>query len=617
MKPSKHLLALFLAAGLCLTCSCGQQQKGASTSGASSSSAASSETEKAVAESGSSAEEGQSEKESTSKEKESASSLTSAEKSSGPSETKVAAAAEKGKARKSFTGTPYKMHILGPDGKTGKFQFSKRDHFAIWPKFEALMKSYGLEPEFEVVSGEQYQSTIQTRMSSGQDLPEFCNVGALGDATIFKMAKQGFILPINDYVEKLSDGTSKAFFGKGGAGERSWLLNAQQDGKVYFISQIQNTTYDGKPGSTNICMTIRQDWLDKLGLKVPKTADEYYAALKAFQEKDVNGNGEKDEVLSLDASDFAGSIAQWYGLVYGIVNFGIEDGKPTKATSPWHQEGIRPYFEFMKKLHDEGLLDPSVIGSEAENQNVQNNRAASVSNYCMATWDDAAVVGADHPRYVPLPVVEGKKGIKPILATEPPSLSYGRWSFTKQASDEAANARLIDMLCSDEYIELTQWGVEGQTFEIDKDGKKQLLPIALHNAYDEAYEKGYTIGDYLWANGGMFPKRRFTPIENELNQVPEYKRTPQLESLSYSYTTPIGTTNYLPVASSEEAERLLQLSTDLNTRSKELAANLILGNESLDKLDEAVAELDQMGLAEMIKITQERLDRAIELGIFK
>ena len=39
---------------------------------------------------------------------------------------------------------------------------------------------------------------------------------------------------------------------------------------------------------------IRQDWLDKLGLEMPATIDEYHDVLVAFRDQDPNGNGKKD-----------------------------------------------------------------------------------------------------------------------------------------------------------------------------------------------------------------------------------------------------------------------------------------------------------------------------------
>lgn len=48
---------------------------------------------------------------------------------------------------------------------------------------------------------------------------------------------------------------------------------------------------------------INKTWLDKLGLKVPDTIDELYNVLKAFKERDPNGNGRLDEIPVIEVSN--------------------------------------------------------------------------------------------------------------------------------------------------------------------------------------------------------------------------------------------------------------------------------------------------------------------------
>lgn len=515
------------------------------------------------------------------------------------------------------------LKVLGPEGTTGKFKFSERDHYSIWPKFEELMAEYGLDLEFEVVASDQYQTAIQTRMNTATDLPDFANVTALGQATILEMASRGLFQALNPIIDEYSDGTAKEFFGPGGLGERSHLLNTTVDGEVYWISQIQATSYGGNPGSTNILLQIRRDWLDAVGLPVPTTTTEFKDALIAFQENDVNGSGTPDEIISIDLSGFAANgLAEAFGLVYGMVGFNMENGVPTEVTSPWHQEGIKDYFTYLNELYELGLIDPIVIGATEPNQNIENNKAAAVSNYTMATWNEPLVAGVDNAMYEPIgPLVYdgGDAEYPAILAIEPPELSYNNWAFTSVAEDPEANARLLDLLCSETYMELTQWGIEGETFEVDEDGNKHLLPIALHDAYDEAYDAGFVVGDFLWANGSIFPKRRFVPIENEIEQVRvgfPLKSEFQERVMDYPFTTPLGTGNYLPVASNEQLQRQSELSTDLDTLSQEIASNLIFGDYSVDDLDMYVEELNALGLQDLVEITQTRMDRALELGIF-
>jgi hypothetical protein len=41
-------------------------------------------------------------------------------------------------------------------------------------------------------------------------------------------------------------------------------------------------------------VNLRKDWLDKLGLEIPKTTDDLYEVAKAFTELDPDGNGVDD-----------------------------------------------------------------------------------------------------------------------------------------------------------------------------------------------------------------------------------------------------------------------------------------------------------------------------------
>lgn len=59
--------------------------------------------------------------------------------------------------------------------------------------------------------------------------------------------------------------------------------------------KIDDRLYGFSTARGNGCVTyLRQDWLDKLGLKVPTTYDEYMEVLRAFSEDDPDGNGIDD-----------------------------------------------------------------------------------------------------------------------------------------------------------------------------------------------------------------------------------------------------------------------------------------------------------------------------------
>ncbi|MEA4890607.1 MAG: extracellular solute-binding protein [Clostridiaceae bacterium] len=498
------------------------------------------------------------------------------------------------------------LKIMGPESTNTYIKFADRERYSSWKAFEKLFTAKGITPEFEIIANDQYETVIQTRMASATDLPDFTNLTNLDDTTILNLANQGVILPVNKIIDENSDGTAKEFFSTG-RGKLSNSLNTTEDGNVYWISQIQATTYADQPGSTCMGINIRKDWLDKLGLKTPTTADEFVAVMQAFRDQDANGNGQADEVLAFNPASFTNGIAQWFGLVSEISSFGIED---MKATSPWYQDGIKPYFTFLNKLVDLGIMDTSIIGAKTDdqlNQKIAEDKVGALFTYAMQTWYEPSVK-TEGAEYMPIGPLKAADGIEPVNAIEPPFLSYGRWGFTKACTDLEAAGSLVDILCSEDYQNLTQYGIEGETYEM-KDGKKVLMDVALNANWEKAAAAGTSIGDSLWANGSMFPKRRFVGMEAEIGVVPAYKADYQKAVIQYHPTTPLGTGNYYPVPTQAQIDRKLEIITDLTTRSEELATQLILGQASMDKWDTYMQELKDLGLDDLIQINQTLLDR--------
>jgi len=77
---------------------------------------------------------------------------------------------------------------------------------------------------------------------------------------------------------------------------------ATKAGKVLAIPFFNESVYTRS-------FWIRKDWLTKLGLSVPKTMDEVYAAAQAFMTKDPDGNGTADTIgLGLQMSTSISSL---------------------------------------------------------------------------------------------------------------------------------------------------------------------------------------------------------------------------------------------------------------------------------------------------------------------
>jgi putative aldouronate transport system substrate-binding protein len=98
---------------------------------------------------------------------------------------------------------------------------------------------------------------------------------------------------------------------------------------------------------------VRQDWLDKVGLQVPKTIAEGETVLRAFRDRDPNGNGKKDEIPM--------GFTDVWGPFYVIPHsFGVHaaNGKIRYVpTLPKYSD----YVAWMARMYSEKLLDQDFI----------------------------------------------------------------------------------------------------------------------------------------------------------------------------------------------------------------------------------------------------------------
>ncbi len=139
---------------------------------------------------------------------------------------------------------------------------------AIKQKFNANIKS-------QFILQSDYKEKLNVIMASG-DMPDVVAIKDL-DSNYYKWAKQGAFLPLDDYLSQYETlkGVPKSIYDQ-----------FRVNGKIYSIPMYAPTyTFSG---------TIRQDWLDKLGLKMPTNYKELLDVAIAFTKNDPDGNGKAD-----------------------------------------------------------------------------------------------------------------------------------------------------------------------------------------------------------------------------------------------------------------------------------------------------------------------------------
>ena len=192
------------------------------------------------------------------------------------------------------------------------------------------------------------------------------------------------------------------------------------------------------------------------------------------------------------------------------------------------------------------------------------------------------------------------------------------YAVTNECEDTAAVARLLDYMCSPEYVELTEHGVEGVNFTRTEDGDYQQL-----SGDDIDNSIMSLMYGALWSSNVLPRMDLNKDMSTELVAgiqlgkdagIPEGYQA-KADFADWVFTQNMeNTVNYSPltmlaVATQEETKRTSEILTDLDTYSQELLTKLILGQKSLDDWDSYMDDLKRLGLDELIEIYQGRYDR--------
>lgn len=138
---------------------------------------------------------------------------------------------------------------------------------------------------------------------------------------------------------------------------------ASVNGKVYGIFRARDLM--------RTAVIVRADWLQNVGLEVPKTTDELFEVAKAFTEQDPDGNG-VDDTYGLIIPKWPGTIGtnSPYDVIetwFGAGNRWTErDGElvPSFTTDEWLEA-----VEYEKELVDNGYVNPDYTTFDSANWN--------------------------------------------------------------------------------------------------------------------------------------------------------------------------------------------------------------------------------------------------------
>ncbi len=490
---------------------------------------------------------------------------------------------------------------LSPIDNSYAFDFDTKNEYSVYQQMEEMLAEKGIKLEYELISEDQYEVAIQTRMAAAIDLPNFANLSDLDNETIINLGNQGIVLDMNDILEH-SEGPARDELS--GDWKFAKDVTTTEDGKTYWIGNMRESIHDDYRIAVSRPVLIRQDWLTEVGLDVPTSPETFRDALIAFNEQDVNGNGANDETLLVQSDQFVNGIAQWYGLPAGLIGYEFEEGK---ISTPWYEPGARDYFEYMISLVEAGVYTPDIVSNtELSDQILKENKGSATRNYSTQGWLEPQT-GDENASYLPIGPFEATDLDEPTNYIEGSRLAWDKWGFTNSCTDLEGAAKLLDIIFDEEFHMLYYYGIEGETYEM-VDGVPTYLPSWNSSNWEtnasQRIATGYNFLRYV------LPYASDHDATAELANAPDFKAEYEQASYEFPKTTTDPDT-YMALTTTEEAERLTAIKTELETYSAELATLIIIGEKPIDDAswETYMQDLKDLGLDEYVQIMQDRVDR--------
>lgn len=454
--------------------------------------------------------------------------------------------------------------------------------------YQEMERRTGVHLEFEMVSSADYQTNFNLMIASG-NLADMIYVGASYYAEGVDAAiDDGYFLDLTDLVDEYMPNYEKIRT----SDIQYELLSTTDSGRLGAVYELRQSKQGPWLG-----LWIRQDWLDDLGLDTPVTFDDYHEVLTAFKNEKgatapliLNFSGSDGEFGTMSGG--LNVLNSWQLDETGKVNFGP------------YMDAWKEYVTIMHQWYTEGLIDPDFMATDERTADmakvVTGASGLFAALYTMPSVYEAA---SEDPNMNLAPVNppvmnEGDEGHIRLRD----SYTSGNTAISADSENWEVALRWLDYLYTDEGALLANYGVEGDTFEFDENGKPVFTDKILNN--ENGWTMTQTVASYLCPSAG---------IANWSDWTRELAGVPEKDQACYDVWSEFSDDWRLPSSvtlTQEESTERAALYADISTIVKEQTAQFISGALDIESnWDAYISALEASGMERAIEITQAAYDR--------
>jgi len=376
-----------------------------------------------------------------------------------------------------------------------------------WTKWikEKVLKDENIDVTFVPVNRWQEETGIVTMMAAGNP-PDLCYTYSMDN--VRNWGKQGGVYDLTPYVDTLLK-DAQDMMGEDASipGQNLiWHSKDVDSGALYGISNKYVMT-----ASHNTF--IRQDWLDKLGLPLPTTKEQFFSTLEAFRDNAASLNPGGQVVPYLMTTDVRWQAFNIFLSFMPSTLSSKDRWVNTVAERQLLVPGVKDAYRFLNRMYNANLIDKN-LPLYKDDQDPANMMKSGAVGAFQHNWDhpyrqnmqiqselEKNVPGA---KYVPVDCFERDDGAHPKRG---PQQSGGLIAFVpKSANQEKMEAalRYLNWISKYENFHFLQFGKEGVNHEV-KNGVQ--IPLVATGAWIQ--NSGVNVDYTMTVNGYVVPEEDF------------------------------------------------------------------------------------------------------------
>lgn len=342
---------------------------------------------------------------------------------------------------------------------------------------KAIEEYTGVTLEIEAIAGSDF--TTKTEMliatNSEYDIMYDCYYVA-------NYAGQGAYLDISQYMDEYMPNL-KALFEK-----YPDLNKLYTDGALYQIPVLSRVAY--RMGRSPM---IRADLVEETGMDMPTTYEELYEVLKAIKANhpDMYPIGNRNGTANL-------FICYAYSFGTGYNNDGVywEPTENKYVFGPMSEE-FMTMLQFFADAYADGILDPDyavVTSTQWQERLSSGQNCFFFDNPTFASNFNAALASVDeNARFAPMEVPASGDTHRGVYYN---MHDLGATVISADTKYPEIACAFMDFLYSDFGCDLTNFGIEGLTYEINEEGKPEILDSVVAEFADASDPMRALFGKY-------------------------------------------------------------------------------------------------------------------------